>query len=100
MNIQVWTDTDLHGAGATLLLKWLYSDSKTFNIDPTKIKESITKKTKAIIPVHLFGQTSDMDQITQIAKKNNLFIIEDNAQSMGANYTFLNNKDALFIPIF
>ena len=68
-------------------------DSKTFNIDPTKIKESITKKTKAIIPVHLFGQTSDMDQITQIAKENNLFIIEDNAQSMGANYTFLNNKE-------
>ena len=68
-------------------------DSKTFNIDPNEIKKVLTSKTKAIIPVHLFGQTSDMDQITQIAKENNLFIIEDNAQSMGANYTFLNNKE-------
>ncbi len=68
-------------------------DSKTFNIDPNEIKKVLTSKTKAIIPVHLFGQTSDMDQITQIAKENNLFIIEDNAQSMGANYTFSNNEE-------
>ncbi len=68
-------------------------DSKTFNIDPNEIKKALTSKTKVIIPVHLFGQTSDMDQIAEIAKENNLFIIEDNAQSIGSNYTFLNGKE-------
>ena len=67
-------------------------DPKTFNIDPNKAKEALTKKTKAILPVHLFGQTSDMDEILKIAKENKLFIIEDNAQSLGSRYTFLNGK--------
>ncbi len=67
-------------------------DPKTFNIDPNKAKEALTKKTKAIIPVHLFGQISDMDEILKIAKENKLFIIEDNAQSLGSTYTFLNGK--------
>lgn len=59
---------------------------KTFNIDPGKIEAAITKKTKAIIPVHLYGQACDMDPIMKIAKEHNLFVIEDCAQSHGAMY--------------
>ncbi len=58
----------------------------TYNIDPQKIKEAITKKTKAIIPVHLYGQACQMDEIEKIAKHNHIFIVEDNAQSHGAFY--------------
>lgn len=61
-------------------------DIRTFNIDPTKIEEKITSKTKAIMPVHLYGQTCDMDPIMDIAKKHNLYIIEDCAQAHGATY--------------
>lgn len=61
-------------------------DEKTYNIDPTKIEKKITSKTKAIMPVSIFGQTSDMDAINQIAKKYNLKVIEDAAQSFGASY--------------
>lgn len=61
-------------------------DPKTFNIDPVKIEAAITDKTKAIIPVHLYGQTADMDPIMDIAKKYNLFVIEDAAQAIGAKY--------------
>ena len=60
----------------------------TFNIDPLAIEKAITARTKAIIPVHLFGQSADMEQILVLAKKYNLFVIEDNAQAIGANYTF------------
>lgn len=60
----------------------------TMNIDPVAIKNAITDKTKAIVPVHLFGQCANMDEILAIAKENNLFVIEDNAQAIGANYTF------------
>lgn len=63
----------------------------TFNIDPKAIEKAITPKTKAIVPVHLFGQCADMDAIMQIAEKHNLFVIEDNAQAIGANYK--NNKN-------
>src|SRR5258708_3118579 len=56
----------------------------TANIDPTKIEAAITPKTKAIVPVHLYGQTANMRAISQIAKKHNLFVIEDNAQAIGA----------------
>src|SRR6056297_202598 len=60
----------------------------TFNIDPEAIKRAITPKTKAIVPVHLFGQTANMDAIMQIAKEHDLYVIEDNAQAIGANYHF------------
>jgi len=61
-------------------------DPKTFNIDPSKIEAAITENTKAIIPVHLYGQMADMDPIVEIAKKYNLFIIEDAAQAIGSQY--------------
>jgi len=59
----------------------------TMNIDPQAIRNAITDKTKAIVPVHLFGQVADMDEIMAIAKEHDLFVIEDNAQAIGANYT-------------
>ncbi len=59
-------------------------DAKTFNINPLEIEKAITSKTKAIVPVHLYGQSADMTLIMDIAQKHNLFVIEDNAQSMGA----------------
>ncbi|MBM7661611.1 dTDP-4-amino-4,6-dideoxygalactose transaminase [Bacillus mesophilus] len=61
-------------------------DPKTFNIDPLKLEAAITEKTKAIIPVHLYGQMADMDKIVEIAKKHNLAVIEDAAQAIGAEY--------------
>ena len=62
----------------------------TFNIDPESFKKAITSKTKAVVPVHLFGQCADMDSIIQIAKEHNLFIIEDACQAIGAEYIFEN----------
>ncbi|MFD2516394.1 DegT/DnrJ/EryC1/StrS family aminotransferase [Salinimicrobium flavum] len=64
----------------------------TFNIDPEAIKKAITPKTKAIVPVHLFGQTANMDAIMEIAEEHDLFVIEDNAQAIGANYNFKNGS--------
>ncbi|MEJ7826550.1 MAG: DegT/DnrJ/EryC1/StrS family aminotransferase [Segetibacter sp.] len=61
-------------------------DIETYNIDPLKIEAAITSKTKAIIPVHLYGQACEMDAIMDIAAKHNIFVIEDNAQSQGASY--------------
>ena len=61
-------------------------DPVTFNIDPKKIEEKITPRTKAIIPVHLFGQAADMDPIMEIARKHNLVVIEDACQAIGAEY--------------
>ena len=61
-------------------------DIRTFNIDPTKIENAITDKTKAIMPVHLYGQACDMDPIMKIARKYNLFVVEDCAQAHGATY--------------
>jgi len=58
----------------------------TFNISPMAIEKAITSRTKAIVPVHLFGQTADMDAIMSIAEKHNLFVIEDACQSIGADY--------------
>lgn len=66
-------------------------NAQTFNIDPNKIEQAITKKTKAIIPVHLYGQCADMWPIKKIARKYNLKIIEDAAQAHGASY---NNQKA------
>lgn len=62
-------------------------DINTYLIDPTKIEEKITSKTKAILPVHLYGQTCEMDKINEIAKKYNLKVIEDSAQSHGAFFS-------------
>ncbi len=59
-------------------------EPKTLNIDPSKIEKAITKKTKAIIPIHLFGQIANISEIMRIAKKYNLFVIEDAAQAIGA----------------
>ena len=67
-------------------------ESDTFNIDPSAIEKAITSKTKAIVPVHLFGQSANMDAIMEIAEKYNLFVIEDNAQGIGATYTFKNGE--------
>ncbi len=61
-------------------------DIRTFNIDPVKIEEKISSRTKAIIPVHLYGQPCEMDTIVAIAKKYNLYLIEDCAQAHGATY--------------
>ena len=61
-------------------------DPVTFNIDPVKVAEKITPKTRAIIPVHLFGQSADMDPIMELAAKHNLFVIEDGCQAIGAEY--------------
>lgn len=62
-------------------------DKATFCIDVTKIEAAITSKTKAIVPVHLYGQAAEMDAIMEIARKHNLFVVEDNAQAIGCNYT-------------
>ena len=62
-------------------------DPHTFNIDPAALEKAITPKTKAIVPVHLFGQCADMDPILEIARKHNLYVIEDTAQAIGAKYT-------------
>lgn len=61
-------------------------DPETYNIDPAKIAEKVTPRTKAIIPVHLFGQSADMDPIMEIAKKHNLIVIEDACQAIGSEY--------------
>lgn len=75
---------------AILGLKPVFVDieADTFNIDPKSILEKIGPKTRAIIPVHLFGQSADMQPIMQIADEHKIAVIEDNAQAIGANYTF------------
>lgn len=63
-------------------------DADTFNISVDAVRKAITPKTKAIVPVHLFGQTADMEAIMALAKEHNLYVIEDNAQAIGANYKY------------
>ena len=63
-------------------------NKQTFCLDPEAIEKAITPKTKAIIPVHLYGHAADMEKIMAIAAKHNLFVIEDNAQGIGCTYTF------------
>ena len=67
-------------------------DKENFTIDIDDIKRAITSNTKAIIPVHLFGQCANMEAILKIAKENNLYLIEDTAQAIGANYIFEDGK--------
>jgi dTDP-4-amino-4,6-dideoxygalactose transaminase len=63
-------------------------DPGTFNIDPEAIERAITPRTRAIVPVHLFGQSAPMEKIMDIARKHNLFVIEDNCQAIGSDYIF------------
>ena len=65
-------------------------EEDSFNMDIEALKKAITPKTKAIVPVHLFGQCANMESILEIAKENNLYVIEDTAQAIGADYTFSN----------
>jgi dTDP-4-amino-4,6-dideoxygalactose transaminase len=69
-------------------------DPDTFLIDPKAVEAAITPKTKAIVPVHLFGQCADMDALMDIAKRHNLYVVEDTAQAIGADYTFKNGTTA------
>ncbi|KAA9039228.1 DegT/DnrJ/EryC1/StrS family aminotransferase [Ginsengibacter hankyongi] len=65
-------------------------DTKTFCVEPKAIRKAITSKTKAIVPVHLYGHSAKMEEIMVIAKEHNLFVIEDNAQAIGGDYYFKN----------
>ncbi|MBK8922227.1 MAG: DegT/DnrJ/EryC1/StrS family aminotransferase [Saprospirales bacterium] len=65
-------------------------DPGTFNIALEKVAEAITPRTKAIVPVHLFGQSADMEALLDLARRRQLYVIEDNAQATGADYTFSN----------
>ena len=69
-------------------------DYDTFNVTVDNIKKALSPKTKAIIPVHLFGQSCDMESILNFAKEHNLYVIEDNAQAIGAEYTFSDGHKA------
>jgi dTDP-4-amino-4,6-dideoxygalactose transaminase len=77
-----------------LRLKPVFVDCEkdTFNISPEAIEKAITPKTKAIVPVHLYGQSCDMERIMEIAEKHDLYVIEDNAQAIGSDYTFSDGK--------
>jgi len=78
--------------GLTPVLVDVYPD--TFDIDIEAIEKAITPKTKAIVPVHLFGQCADMERLMALAKKHNLYVIEDVAQAIGADYTFTDGTTA------
>ena len=67
-------------------------NQETFCMDASKLEAAITSKTKAIVPVHLYGQAADMNAIMAIAKKHKLFVIEDNAQAIGSDYHLLDGS--------
>ena len=67
-------------------------DPRTFCMDPGSLEKAITPRTKAIVPVHLYGQSADMEPILRIAAEHQLFVLEDNAQAIGGEYTFSNGK--------
>jgi UDP-2-acetamido-2-deoxy-ribo-hexuluronate aminotransferase len=69
-------------------------DPQTFCMDPESLRKAITPRTKAIVPVHLYGQAAPMEPILQIAKEHGLFVIEDNAQAIGCNYRFSDGRTA------
>src|SRR5438309_1581378 len=65
-------------------------DPKTFCIDPEAVRKAITPKTKAIVPVHLYGQAANMEALMEVAREHDLYVIEDNAQAIGCDYYFSN----------
>jgi len=79
---------------ALLGLKPVFADvdEKTFNISPAEIRKRLTPSTRAIVPVHLFGQCADMEEILRIAEENSLYVIEDTAQATGAEFIFSDGK--------
>ena len=89
-----WTYIATAEAAAILGLVPVFCDvdQKTFNLTADLIEPHITDKTKAIVPVHLYGQSCDMESIMNLAKKYNLYVIEDNAQAIGCQYTFSDNS--------
>ena len=92
-----WTYIATAEAAAILGLKIIFCDVDfdTFNLSYKNLENLITKKTKAIVPVHLYGQSCEMEEIIRVANKYNLKIIEDNAQAIGCNYTFTNGEKKL-----
>ena len=89
-----WTYIATAEAAAILGIKVIFCDVdlETFNTRADIIEPHINDKTKAIVPVHLFGQSANMEEILILAKKHDLFVIEDNAQAIGANYKFSNGQ--------
>ena len=89
-----WTYISTAEAATILGVKTIFCDvdSNTFNVTAEFIEPLITKKTKAIVVVHLYGQSCDMEPILNLAKKHNLKVIEDNAQAIGCRYTFSNGE--------
>lgn len=83
-NTYIATVLSISYVGATPVL--VEPNPSSYNIDPERIEAAITKRTKAIMPVHLYGQSCEMDKIMAIAKKHNLFVVEDNAQAHGAYF--------------
>ena len=83
-NTFIATTLAISMAGA--MIKFVEIDEKSYNMNPALIEKQITKKTKAILPVHLYGQPVDMDPIKEIAKKHNLLVLEDACQAHGAEY--------------
>ena len=83
-NTFVATALAISNTGATPVL--VEMDPETYNIDPTKIEAAITPRTRAIMPVHLYGQPADMDPIMAIAEEHDLLVVEDAAQAHGARY--------------
>ena len=77
-----------------LIPRFVEVDGGTFNMNPDKIESLINARTKAIMPVHLYGQSSDMEPIMKIAEAHDLYVIEDNAQAIGAEYTFSDGRKA------
>ncbi len=90
--VPTWTYVATAEVIALLGLKPIFIDADyfSFNLDTSKLEQVVTPRTKAIVPVHLFGQCCDMEGIMTFAKSHNLFVIEDTAQAIGSEYTFKN----------